>query len=253
MADNPSIQTMISLIKSKPVPQHIAIIMDGNGRWAKMHGFVRTVGHRYGVEKLKELLVTCKAIGIKYVTVYAFSTENWSRPKDEVDTLMRLIVEFINREIDNIKKEGARIRVLGDYSVLPEESRNAVEYAIAHTAENTDLHLNVALNYGGRAEIVKAVKEIAQKISSGELSLDDVGEKTVSDHLYTAGMPDPDLVIRTAGEMRLSNFLPYQSAYSEIWVSPPDVFWPDFGKEVFLRAIMDYQKRDRRFGGLSSK
>lgn len=253
MADSPSVQTMISLVKSKPVPQHVAIIMDGNGRWAKMHGFVRTVGHRYGVEKLKELLTACKQIGVKYVTVYAFSTENWSRPKEEVDTLMKLIVEFINREIDNIKKEGAKIHVLGDYSVLPEESKKAVQYAIDHTAENDELHLNVALNYGGRAEIVRAFKNIMQKVQNGEINIDDVDEKLISDNLYTAGMPDPDLVIRTAGEMRLSNFLPYQSAYSELWVSDSNVYWPDFGKEFFLRAVMDYQKRDRRFGGLSSK
>lgn len=253
MADSPSVQTMISLVKSKPVPQHVAIIMDGNGRWAKMHGFVRTVGHRYGVEKLKELLTACKQIGVKYVTVYAFSTENWSRPKEEVDTLMKLIVEFINREIDNIKKEGAKIHVLGDYSVLPEESKKAVQYAIDHTAENDELHLNVALNYGGRAEIVRAFKNIMQKVQNGEIGIDDVDEKLISDNLYTAGMPDPDLVIRTAGEMRLSNFLPYQSAYSELWVSDSNVYWPDFGKEFFLRAVMDYQKRDRRFGGLSSK
>ena len=162
MAENPSVQTLISLVKNKKVPKHVAIIMDGNGRWAKMHGFVRSIGHRYGVEKLKELLTVSKTIGIQYITVYAFSTENWSRPKDEVDTLMHLIVEFINREIDNIKKEGARIHVLGDYSVLPEESRQAVQYAIDYTAENTQLHLNVALNYGGRTEIVRAFKLMAQ-------------------------------------------------------------------------------------------
>ncbi len=253
MADSPSVQTMISLIKSKPVPRHVAVIMDGNGRWAKMHGFVRTVGHRYGVEKLRELLTVCKQIGVEYVTAYAFSTENWSRPKDEVDTLMKLIVEFINKEIDNIKKEGARIHVLGDYSVLPEESRKAVQYAIDYTAENDELHLNVALNYGGRAELVRAFKDMAQKIQQGEMSIDDIDEAAISQHLYTANMPDPDLIIRTAGEMRLSNFLTYQSAYSEIWVSDSNVFWPDFGKEYFLRTIMDYQKRDRRFGGLKSK
>lgn len=253
MADSPSVQTMISLVKSKPVPKHVAVIMDGNGRWAKVHGFVRTVGHRYGVEKLKELLTVCKQVGIRYVTVYAFSTENWSRPKDEVDTLMKLIVEFINREIDNIKNEGAKIHVLGDYSVLPEESKKAVQYAIDHTAQNSELHLNVALNYGGRAELVRAFKNMMAKVQSGELSVDDVDEETISENLYTAGMPDPDLVIRTAGEMRLSNFLPYQCAYSELWVSDANVYWPDFGKEFFLKAIMDYQKRDRRFGGLSSK
>ena len=253
MADNPSIQTLISLVKSRNVPRHIAIIMDGNGRWAKMRGFVRSIGHRYGVEKLKELLTVSKAVGVKYITVYAFSTENWSRPKDEVDTLMHLIVEFINREIDNIKKEGARIHVLGDYSVLPEESKRAVQYAIDYTAENTELHLNVALNYGGRAEIVRAFKLMTEEINSGKLKIDDIDEKTISEHLYTAGMPDPDLVIRTAGEMRLINFLPYQSAYSELWVSPSDLYWPDFNKEWFLRAIMDYQKRERRFGGLDNK
>lgn len=253
MAENPSIQALISLVKSKNVPRHVAIIMDGNGRWAKMHGFVRSVGHRYGVEKLKELLTVSKAIGIQYITVYAFSTENWSRPQAEVDTLMELIVEFINREIDNIKKEGARIHVLGDYSALPEKSRQAVQYAIDYTAQNTELHLNVALNYGGRAELVRAFKLMAHEISTGKLDIESIDENTISEHLYTAGMPDPDLVIRTAGEKRLSNFLPYQSAYSELWISPADMYWPDFNKECFLRAIMDYQKRERRFGGLTNK
>lgn len=253
MAENPTIQTLITYVKEKPVPRHVAVIMDGNGRWAKIHGLARTVGHRYGVQKLIELLKTAKKIGIEYVTVYAFSTENWSRPKEEVDCLMKLVVEFINKEIENIKSEGARIHVLGDISVLPEESRNAVQYSMDHTAENTDLHLNVALNYGGRAELVRAFKQIHEKIVSGELQLDDVNEKTISDYLYTAGMPDPDLVIRTAGELRLSNFLPYQTAYSEIWISPSNVFWPDFTSEIFLRAIMEYQKRDRRYGGLSNK
>ncbi len=252
MADNPTIQTLISFVKEKKVPRHVAVIMDGNGRWAKMRGLARSVGHRYGVAKLIELLKTAKAVGIEYVTVYAFSTENWSRPKDEVDGLMKLMVEFINKEIDHIKNEGARIHVLGDISELPEVSKKAVEYAISYTEENTQLHLNVALNYGGRAEIVRAFKLINEKIINGEMSSDDINEKTISDYLYTAGMPDPDLVIRTAGELRLSNFLPYQSAYSEIWVSPPNIYWPDFTSEVFLRAIMDYQKRDRRFGGLSN-
>ncbi len=253
MAEDLSIQTMISLVKQGKVPQHVAIIMDGNGRWARMRGLARTVGHKYGVEKLRDLLTVCKAIGIKYVTVYAFSTENWSRPKEEVETLMKLIVEFINKEIDNIKNEGARVHVLGDWSVLPTASRDAVAYAIDHTKDNTELHLNVALNYGGRAELVKAFKDMAAKVVAGELAIDDITESVIAEHLYTAGMPDPDLVIRTAGEMRLSNFLPYQSAYAELWISPANVFWPDFGKDVFLKAIMDYQKRDRRFGGLSSK
>lgn len=253
MAENPSIQTMLQLVRSKPVPQHVAVIMDGNGRWAKMHGFVRTIGHKFGVEKLKELLKIAKATGVKYVTVYAFSTENWSRPQDEVEALMKLIVDFIKRDIDSIKAEGARIHILGDYSVLPEESLKAVQYAVDYTAENDELHLNVALNYGGRAELVMAFKRMMAEIRDGELNIDDVDEKTISEHLYTAGMPDPDLVIRTAGEQRLSNFLPYQSAYSELWISPNDLYWPDFGSEWFLRAIMDYQRRERRFGGLKNK
>ncbi len=248
-----NIQELIDHVKDKPVPQHVAIIMDGNGRWAKLHGLARTAGHRYGVEKLKELLTVSKKIGVKYVTAYAFSTENWSRPKEEVDMLMKLIVEFINKEIENIREQGARIHVLGDYSVLPESSRKAVQYAIDRTADNTDLHLCVALNYGGRNELVRAFKLMAKKIVNGDIDIDDVTEQTISDHLYTSGMPDPDLIIRTAGEVRLSNFLTYQSAYSEIWISPPTVFWPDFGAENYLKAIIEFQKRDRRYGGLSEK
>ncbi len=248
MADNKSLSNLIEEVKKKNVPQHVAIIMDGNGRWAKLHGFMRSVGHRYGVEKVIELLNASKKVGIKYVTVYAFSTENWSRPKEEVDALMELTVEFIAREIDHIKAEGARIHILGDYSVLPEKARNAVQYAVDYTAENTELHFNVALNYGGRAELVKAFKDMMNEVNDGKLDPDSINEKTISEHLYTAGMPDPDLIIRTAGEMRLSNFLPYQSAYSEIWISPSDLYWPDFTSECYFKAILDYQKRDRRFG-----
>lgn len=253
MSENLTIQEMTEQIKQKYVPEHVAIIMDGNGRWAKAHGFIRSVGHRYGVEKIKELLRTAKSIGVKYVTVYAFSTENWQRPKEEVDTLMKLIVEFIHKEIDEIKAEGARVHVFGDVSVLPDESREAIEYALDFTKENTELHFNLAINYGGRAELVRAIKNIAGKVKDGKLNIDDITEKMISDNLYTAGMPDPDLVIRTAGEKRLSNFLTYQSAYSEIWISDPDLYWPDFNKECFLRAIMDFQKRERRFGGLTDK
>ena len=243
---------LIEQVKSKPVPQHVAIIMDGNGRWAKLHGFARSIGHRYGVEKVIELLRTAKEIGVKYVTVYAFSTENWNRPKEEVEGLMELMVEFIHREIANIKAEGARICVLGDISVLPERSRKAVEFAVEDTAQNTLLQFNVALNYGARAELVRAVKTIVQKVQQGELTAEAIDEAVISDHLYTAGLPDPDLIIRTAGEMRLSNFLLYQCAYSELWVSDSNLYWPDFNRSCFLKAIYDFQNRERRFGGLKS-
>lgn len=241
---------LAELVKSKPVPTHVAIIMDGNGRWAKLHGFARSIGHRYGVEKVIELLRTAKDVGVKYVTVYAFSTENWNRPKEEINALMELLVEFIHREIDNIKAEGARICVLGDITALPEKSRKAVEFAVDYTAVNTDLQFNVALNYGSRAEIVRAVKNIAAEVEQGKRSIEEIDETVVADHLYTKGVPDPDLIIRTAGEMRLSNFLLYQSAYSEFWVSDANLYWPDFNRGWFLQAIYDYQNRERRFGGL---
>ncbi|MBE5817237.1 MAG: isoprenyl transferase [Clostridiales bacterium] len=241
---------LLKKIKQKDVPQHVAIIMDGNGRWAKMHKLSRSIGHKYGVERMKELLRVSKDAGIKYVTVYAFSTENWKRSSQEVGALMKLAVDFINRDIDEIASEGAKITILGDISALPEETREAVEYAVKKTEKNDELYFNVALNYGGRAEIVRAVKKIAEDVKNGVIDIDCVSEQTVSDNLFTAGMPDPDLIIRTAGEFRLSNFLPYQSAYSEIWISDPKLLWPDFAGKYFLKAIYDYQQRDRRFGAV---
>ena len=243
-------KNLLKTIKQREVPQHVAIIMDGNGRWAKMRKLSRSIGHKYGVERMKELLRVSKDAGIKYVTVYAFSTENWKRSAQEVNALMKLAVDFINRDIDEIAAEGAKITILGDISALPEETREAVLYAVKKTENNTDLYFNVALNYGGRDEIVRAVKKICRNVQNGEMDIGAITEQTVSDNLFTAGMPDPDLIIRTAGEFRLSNFLTYQSAYSEIWISDPKLLWPDFAGKYFLRAIYDYQQRDRRFGAV---
>lgn len=235
-------------ILNKKIPEHIAIIMDGNGRWAKKRGLPRTAGHRAGVETLKKIVKFCGEIKVKYLTVYAFSTENWKRPKEEVSALMNLMVEYIKKEIKTLKDNGVKINPIGDIECLEKPLRESIEFAINETKENNTLILNVALNYGGRAEIAKAAREIASGVEKGLLKLDDINESTISNHLYTKNQPDPDLVIRPSGEMRLSNFLLWQLAYSEIWVT--DVMWPDFKPKYLIKAIYDFQNRNRRFGGI---
>jgi undecaprenyl diphosphate synthase len=226
------------------VPQHIAIIMDGNGRWAKQRGLPRAVGHRAGVENIRRIVQECKAQGVEYLTLYAFSTENWNRPGPEVRALMTLFGEFIDRETRELHREGVCIRHLGKLENLSATLQEKVRYALDLTRHNTTTTLAVALDYGGRDEIVRAVRElIAEGYSPGEIT-----EETISEHLYTHGMPDPDLIIRTAGEFRLSNFLIWQAAYAEFYSSP--VFWPDFGIEELRQAIAAYGQRERRFGAL---
>jgi undecaprenyl diphosphate synthase len=228
----------------KQIPKHIAIIMDGNGRWAQKRHLPRVEGHRRGAKSLKETVKSCMEIGVKYLTVYAFSTENWKRPKEEVKFLMMLLSSTIDREIDELHKNNIRVRFLGKISMLPAQLREKIRSAENKTRKNDALNLNIMLSYGGRTEIVDAIKSIVLK----HIKSDKINEELVSDNLYTAGIPDPDIMIRTAGEMRISNFLLWQLSYSELWVT--DVLWPDFRKKHLVKAIRDYQKRVRKYGGL---
>ncbi|MCR4805100.1 MAG: isoprenyl transferase [Clostridia bacterium] len=230
------------------IPQHIAIIMDGNGRWAKQRGQIRVQGHKAGMESLREIVRACSDLGVGCLTVYAFSTENWKRPADEVSGIFKLLVAYVARELKELQANNVRIRLLGDVSALPEDARRAAQEAQTSTADNTGLQFNIAINYGGRAEILRAVKAIAEKAAAGELDPASLTEEDFARELYTAGLPDPDLIIRTGGEMRLSNFLTWQSAYSELYVT--DTYWPDFTPAKLNEAIESYGARERRFGGI---
>ena len=235
--------------KNLPLPLHIAIIMDGNGRWAKKRGLPRTMGHKAGVEALKEIVRYSSEIGIKILTVYAFSTENWSRPKEEIDYLINnLLIEFLKKEIRELNKNNVRLKILGDIKPLNKKTKDEIIRAVESTKHNMGLQFNIALNYGGRAEIVMAMKKIAEAISNGSISLKEIDEDLIEKNLYTAGDKDPDLIIRTSGEERISNFLIWQGAYSELYFSK--VLWPDFKKEDLMGAIIEYQNRERRYGGL---
>lgn len=240
---------LIGLLRSDDVPRHVAIIMDGNGRWAAKRGLPRAAGHRAGVKAVRETLAAAIELGIEYLTVYSFSSENWSRPADEVNTLMGLFVEVLERELESLQRLGIRVRVIGRDDTVPSETMNAFRRTEAKTAENTALTFVVALNYGGRAEMADAVRAVVGDVVQGRLDPAAIDETVISEHLYTRGMPDPDLVIRTSGEMRISNFLLWQIAYSELWVTA--VLWPDFSRHDLLRAVIDYQRRERRFGGTS--
>lgn len=233
------------------LPAHVAIIMDGNGRWATRRGLPRALGHRAGVESLREIVKACSSLGIKFLTVYAFSTENWKRPVAEINVLMDLLVEYLMKEIEDLHENNVKVRAIGRIAELPEKAQGALRDAQEHTKNNKGLVLNLALNYGGRNEIVEAVRRIGSDVSADRLRPDDIDEKIISNYLYTSGMPDPDLVIRPSGELRISNFLLWQVAYAEFWYSP--VLWPDFRKNHLLEALVDYQNRQRRFGGLKSR
>ena len=230
------------------LPQHIGIIMDGNGRWAKHRGLPRKSGHAAGAKTFERIVEDAGNIGIKVVTVYAFSTENWSRPKDEVDALMVLLEDYLDNGLSRLAGRKVRIHFIGDMNAFSDTFRKKAVHMEEATRENDGLLLNVALNYGSRSEITNAVKVIAKMVENGTISSDDINEKLISDNLYTSNQPDPDLIIRPSGEYRLSNFLMWQGAYSELWFS--DCLWPDFTKDDLLRAISDYQKRNRRFGGV---
>lgn len=226
------------------IPQHIAIIMDGNGRWAKQKGLPRVAGHKEGAGSVREALKTCAEIGIKYLTVYAFSTENWGRPKEEVDFLMNLFSLTIDREIDELMKNRVRLNFIGRLEKFSDLLQKKMMAAMEKTKSNDRITLNVMVNYGGRAEIVDAFK----KMTNDQLNNDQISEETIGNYLYTKGIPDPDLLVRTASEMRVSNFMLWQIAYSEIYVTP--VLWPDFRRDQLLEAVKAYQQRERRFGKL---
>lgn len=230
------------------MPKHIAIIMDGNGRWAKKRKLPRTMGHKAGVETIRRILKEASNLGVKYMTLYAFSTENWKRPKDEVNALMKLLVQYLRKEINELHKNGVRINVLGDISMLPKECIDEIEKSVEKTKNNTGITMNIALNYGGRDEIIRSIKLIAQDVIDGKIEINAIEENTVNNYLYTKGVPDPDIIIRPSGEQRLSNFLLWQCAYSEFWYS--DICWPDFKEKDLHQAIYDFQKRDRRFGAI---
>lgn len=226
------------------MPKHIGIIMDGNGRWAKKRGLPRTMGHREGMKTLKEIVKMSVSWGVDMVTVYAFSTENWKRPLEEVNFLMKLMIEVMHKELKELHEAGVRVNILGDIAPLPDATRKAIEDGLELTKDNSKMVLNIAFNYGGRQEIMRTVK-IA--IEEGLVS-DEITEEKLSSLMYTKNMPDLDLVIRTSGEMRISNFMLWQIAYAEFYVT--DILWPDFGEEEYAKAIYDYQHRGRRFGGI---
>jgi len=228
------------------IPNHIAIIMDGNGRWAKERMLPRSMGHKAGVETIRRILKEATRLGVKNLTLYAFSTENWGRPKDEVGALMKLLVTYLRKELDECHKNGVRMNVFGDTTQLPKECQEALDDALETTKNNTRINLNFALNYGGRDEIIRAIKLMYSDINKNIIKEEDINSELIENYLYTKGIPDPDLIIRPSGEQRLSNFLLWQCAYSEFWYS--DINWPDFKEEDLRRAISDYQNRDRRFG-----
>lgn len=230
------------------MPRHIAIIMDGNGRWAKGKGLPRALGHRAGVESLREIVTTAVNLKLGVLTAYAFSTENWKRPTDEVGLLMKLFSEYLDSEIDELHRKNVQIRFIGKVEDLAVGLQEKVKKAQDYTRKNTGLVFNLAVNYGGRAEIVHSVQILAEKVAKGELLPQDITENSIHDHLYTADLPDPDLLIRPSGDFRISNFLLWQLAYTEYWFT--DIYWPDFKPENLMEAIAAFQKRDRRFGGL---
>jgi undecaprenyl diphosphate synthase len=229
------------------MPRHIAIIMDGDRRWATANGLPKTEGHRHGREAAREIIRTSVQLDIEHLTLYTFSTENWSRSKREVQTLMRWLRESLRDEIPELDQNNVRLNAIGDTEGLPKSVQLVLRRALQQTADNTGLQLNLALNYGGRAELVAACRKLATEVQAGNLEPQDIDEETLSNALYTAGMPDPDLLIRPSGEMRLSNFLPWQTVYTEIWVT--QIYWPDFQRQHLYEAIRAYQQRHRRFGG----
>lgn len=242
---------LLKQIKRERLPFHVAIIMDGNGRWARKRGLPRIAGHKKGMDALKRIVTCAHELGIGVLSLYAFSTENWKRPSLEVDFLMRLPEEYLQKELDNLMEKNIKIRAAGDLSQLPERTRDAIEKALIKTRSNTGMILNFAVNYGSRSEIVRAVKNILFHIREGRYTEEDITEELLSRYLYTEDLPDPDLLIRPSGEIRISNFMLWQLAYTELWFTK--TLWPDFKREHFYHAILDYQGRDRRFGNINVK
>lgn len=239
------------LKRSGDIPSHIAIIMDGNGRWAKKRGLPRVAGHRRGVETVREIVEACAEIGVKYLTLYTFSTENWKRPKDEVSTLMRLLLKSLKDRLDELNRNDIKLTCIGNIESLPDVVQKQLYKDIERTKNNKRMTLNLALSYSGRWELLEAIKNIYGEIVKGNLTPDNITEEIISDHLTTRNMPEPELIIRTSGEFRVSNFLLWQIAYSEFVIL--DVFWPDFSRAHLYDAIKQYQKRERRFGKLSEQ
>lgn len=235
-------------LNNENIPKHVAIIMDGNGRWAKSKNLPRTMGHKAGVETIRRVIKEADRIGIEYITLYAFSTENWKRPKTEVNALMNLLVQYLRDEIKNLHENSIIVRVLGDIENIPIKCKREIEDAIKLTKDNNGLVLNIAFNYGGRDEIIRSIKLIVEDIEKGKIDKTNIDQELFSKYLYTKDSPDPDLIIRPSGEQRISNFLLWQCAYSEFWYS--NVNWPDFKEQDLRQAIYDYQNRDRRFGGV---
>jgi undecaprenyl diphosphate synthase len=230
------------------LPKHVAVIMDGNGRWAKARKLPRVEGHRRGADSAREIIRTAGEFGVKYLTLYAFSAENWKRPKDEVDALMKYLIHYLKTETPELNKNNVRLEVIGQIWRLPENVQEHLRKSIATLSKNNGLTLVMALSYGSRIEIVDAVRQIAEKVKLGKLDTADINEKVISDHLWTRNVPDPDLLIRTSGEMRVSNFLLWQISYAELVITP--TFWPDFRKAQFIEALEEYARRHRRFGGI---
>ena len=243
--------SLIDKIDRTRIPRHVAIIMDGNGRWAKQRGMIRSFGHENGVPTVHNITEVASDLGVEYLTLYTFSTENWNRPQMEVDALMHLVVTSIEKETPELIRKNVRLTAIGDMERMPEYARTRLQRCIADTAHCTGMQLCLALSYSSRWEIVEAVKSIAAKVAKGELKVSDIDDDVVSAHLLTAGMPDPDLLIRTAGDLRISNYLLWQIAYSELYFTP--VLWPDFTQDDFLEAIIDFQSRERRFGKTSEQ
>lgn len=241
-------ENMHTINYSDRLPEHVAIIMDGNGRWAKKRGLPRFAGHKEGMDNVKNIVRVANKHHIKILTLYAFSTENWNRPKSEVDYLLKLPTDFIHTYLPELIKENVQIRTIGAFDLLPEHTKKAVQSAKDKTIDNDGLILNLALNYGSRYEIIQAMQLIAKDVEKGHVQADSIDEALLSTYLFTSDLKDPDLIIRTSGEKRLSNFLLWQAAYSEFWFT--DVYWPDFNQVVFEQALVDFQNRKRRFGGL---
>jgi undecaprenyl diphosphate synthase len=243
---NPDQRAQQGLRGRGAIPEHIAIIMDGNGRWAREQGRARVIGHREGVESVRDITEASVELGVRYLTLYTFSTENWGRPRKEVTALMRLLVKTTRRELKTLTRNGVRLNALGDLSLLPKDAQNELRYAMEETAGNEGMTLNLALSYSGRWELARAGRELATQVLEGRLKVSEIDEEAIARLLSTAGMPDPDLLIRTGGECRISNFLLWQVAYTELYFT--DCYWPEFRRERLYEAVRDYQDRDRRFG-----
>ena len=244
-------QRQANLKNAGEIPVHIAIIMDGNGRWAKSKGSIRLHGHKVGVDSVRDITESCAQLGVKYLTLYAFSTENWGRPSTEVRGLMKLLVSSLRKEVDNLNKNDIRLTTIGQMDRFPKDCQNELEEAVELTKNNRRLELCLALSYSGRWDITEAVKKIARHVDQGRLDPELINDQMISDHLSTANVPDPDLIIRTSGEYRISNFLLWQLAYSELYIT--ETYWPDFRRDELYEAIRSYHQRDRRFGKLSAQ